>query len=103
MRSLEKLHAWPGLPPGAESHPHLLGAEEGLRRRSGCRSKSPMCSPLALQAGLRAELNKVHEATRKEATPAERTAERRAAALARSRRAAAFAPKAHKGEREELL
>ena len=56
-----------------------------------------------LQAGLRAELNKVHEATRKEATPAERTAERRAAALARSRRAAAFAPKAHKGEREELL
>ena len=92
-----------GAAPWGREPPQLLGAEEGLQRRSGCRSKSPMCSPLALQAGLRAELNKVHEATRKEATPAERTAERRAAALARSRRAAAFAPKAHKGEREELL
>ena len=92
-----------GAAPWGREPPHLLGTEEGLRRRSGCRSKSPMCSPLALQAGLRAELNKVHEASRKETTPTERAAERRAAALARSRRAAAFAPKAHKGEREELL
>ena len=103
MRSLEKLHAWPGLPPGAESHRISWVPRRGCGGALAAAAKSPVCSPLALQAGLRAELNKVHEATRKEATPAERTAERRAAALARSRRAAAFAPKAHKGEREELL